>query len=184
MARRIDLLDEGLYQSYLRDPALFANGLRTLPRAATVVVDEIQRLPRAPQRGASFHRRPRSAVRAPGVDRPQAEAGQHQPAGRERGSPADVSAPAAGTGPRDARTGRVPGISAVLLLHLSLGNDREGVRQPKAGRRIGPSHQAVDTTGAAAYFCRQVGRVRGASSTRHVVGHRKNFFSRRRQVSR
>jgi predicted AAA+ superfamily ATPase len=44
-ARRVDLLDEGLYQSYLRDPALFANGLRTLPRAATVVVDEIQRLP-------------------------------------------------------------------------------------------------------------------------------------------
>jgi predicted AAA+ superfamily ATPase len=44
-ARRIDLLDEGLYQSYLRDPALFANELRTLPRGATVVVDEIQRLP-------------------------------------------------------------------------------------------------------------------------------------------
>lgn len=44
-ARRIDLLDEGLFQSYLREPALFANELRTLPRGATVVVDEIQRLP-------------------------------------------------------------------------------------------------------------------------------------------
>ena len=44
-ARRIDLLDEGLFQSYLRDPALFANELRTLPRGGTVVVDEIQRLP-------------------------------------------------------------------------------------------------------------------------------------------
>jgi len=44
-AHRIDLLDEGLFQSYLREPALFANELRTLPRGATVVVDEIQRLP-------------------------------------------------------------------------------------------------------------------------------------------
>jgi uncharacterized protein len=44
-ARRIDLLDEGLFQSYLREPSLFANELRTLPRGATVVVDEIQRLP-------------------------------------------------------------------------------------------------------------------------------------------
>lgn len=44
-AHRIDLLDEGLYQSYLRDPGLFAGELRTLPRGATVVVDEIQRLP-------------------------------------------------------------------------------------------------------------------------------------------
>jgi uncharacterized protein len=44
-ARRIDLLDEGLYQSYLRDPAVFANELRTLPRGGTVVVDEVQRLP-------------------------------------------------------------------------------------------------------------------------------------------
>jgi len=44
-ARRIDLLDEGLFQSYLREPALFANELRTIPRGTTVVVDEIQRLP-------------------------------------------------------------------------------------------------------------------------------------------
>lgn len=44
-ARRIDLLDEGLFQAYLREPGLFANELRTLPRGATVVVDEIQRLP-------------------------------------------------------------------------------------------------------------------------------------------
>ncbi|NBX29650.1 ATP-binding protein [bacterium] len=44
-AHRIDLLDEGLYQAYLRDPGLFAGELRTLPRNATVIVDEIQRLP-------------------------------------------------------------------------------------------------------------------------------------------
>jgi len=43
--RRIDLLNEGLFQSYLREPALFANELRTIPRGTTVVVDEIQRLP-------------------------------------------------------------------------------------------------------------------------------------------
>lgn len=35
-ARRIDLVDEGLYQSYLREPALFANELRTIPRGTTV----------------------------------------------------------------------------------------------------------------------------------------------------
>jgi predicted AAA+ superfamily ATPase len=44
-APRIDLLDEGLYQSFLREPGLFANELRTLPRRSTVVVDEIQRIP-------------------------------------------------------------------------------------------------------------------------------------------
>jgi uncharacterized protein len=44
-AHRIDLLDEGLYQAYLRDPGLFAGELRTLRRGATVVVDEVQRLP-------------------------------------------------------------------------------------------------------------------------------------------
>jgi predicted AAA+ superfamily ATPase len=38
-------LDERLFQAYLREPGLFANELRTLPRGATVVVDEIQRLP-------------------------------------------------------------------------------------------------------------------------------------------
>jgi CRP-like cAMP-binding protein len=47
-ARRIDFLNEGLYQSYLRDPAIFANELKTLPRGATVVVDEIHRLPALP----------------------------------------------------------------------------------------------------------------------------------------
>ncbi|MFM7291038.1 MAG: ATP-binding protein [Planctomycetia bacterium] len=44
-AKRIDLLDEGLFHAYLREPALFANELRPLPPGATVVVDEIQRLP-------------------------------------------------------------------------------------------------------------------------------------------
>ena len=44
-AHRIDLLDEGLFHAYLREPTLFANELRPLPRGATVVVDEIQRLP-------------------------------------------------------------------------------------------------------------------------------------------
>lgn len=44
-ARRVDLLDEGLYQDYLRDPRLFADELRGLRRGAWVVVDEVQRLP-------------------------------------------------------------------------------------------------------------------------------------------
>lgn len=44
-ARRVDLLDEGLFQSYLRDPALFGRELLGLPAGASVVVDEIQRLP-------------------------------------------------------------------------------------------------------------------------------------------
>jgi len=44
-AHRIDLLDEALYQSYLTQPALFADELRALPAGATVCVDEIQRLP-------------------------------------------------------------------------------------------------------------------------------------------
>jgi uncharacterized protein len=42
---RIDMLDESLYQSYLVDPEAFAAELRTLPRGAWVVVDEIQRIP-------------------------------------------------------------------------------------------------------------------------------------------
>jgi len=44
-AHRIDLLDEGLYQSYLADPGGFAGQLRALEPGSTVVVDEVQRLP-------------------------------------------------------------------------------------------------------------------------------------------
>jgi uncharacterized protein len=44
-ALRIDLLDERLYQAYLRDPELFGNELRRQPRGAWIVVDEVQRLP-------------------------------------------------------------------------------------------------------------------------------------------
>lgn len=44
-ARRIDLLDESLYQSYLVDPEAFAAELRALFPGAQVVVDEIQRIP-------------------------------------------------------------------------------------------------------------------------------------------
>jgi predicted AAA+ superfamily ATPase len=44
-AHRIDLLDEGVFQSYLRDPRLFGRELERVPERAWVVVDEIQRLP-------------------------------------------------------------------------------------------------------------------------------------------
>jgi uncharacterized protein len=44
-ARRFDLLDEGLFQSYLRDPGLFGRELLRIPEGQIVVVDEIQRLP-------------------------------------------------------------------------------------------------------------------------------------------
>ena len=44
-AHRIDLLDEGLYQSYLADASGFAGHLRALDPGSTVVVDEVQRLP-------------------------------------------------------------------------------------------------------------------------------------------
>ncbi len=44
-AHRIDLLDEGLYQSYLADAGGFAGQLRALEPGSTVVVDEVQRLP-------------------------------------------------------------------------------------------------------------------------------------------
>lgn len=40
-----NLLDEGLFQSYLRDPSLFGNELRRLSPGQWVVVDEVQRLP-------------------------------------------------------------------------------------------------------------------------------------------
>ena len=40
-----DLLDEGLYQRFLRSPSLFAAELRAAPAGSWVVVDEIQRLP-------------------------------------------------------------------------------------------------------------------------------------------
>lgn len=44
-AHTINLLDEGLYQSYLAKVGLFAAELRTLKPGALVAVDEIQRLP-------------------------------------------------------------------------------------------------------------------------------------------
>lgn len=44
-APRFDLLDEALYQDYLRDPGLFGRELALCPPGTTVVVDEIQRLP-------------------------------------------------------------------------------------------------------------------------------------------
>ena len=44
-ANWIDLLDEGRYQSYLVDPSLFSAGLDALADRATVVIDEVQRLP-------------------------------------------------------------------------------------------------------------------------------------------
>jgi predicted AAA+ superfamily ATPase len=44
-ARRFDLLDEGLFQRLLANPALFAAELRTVKSGTWVVVDEIQRLP-------------------------------------------------------------------------------------------------------------------------------------------
>ena len=44
-AKTFDLLDEGLYQSLLKDPSLFAGTLHTLPAGSWVAVDEIQRLP-------------------------------------------------------------------------------------------------------------------------------------------
>ncbi len=44
-AARFDLLDEGLFQGYLRDPRLFSNELNLLPSGGCVVVDEVQRLP-------------------------------------------------------------------------------------------------------------------------------------------
>ncbi|MBN1938117.1 MAG: ATP-binding protein [Candidatus Aminicenantes bacterium] len=40
-----DLLDEGLFQSYLREPRLFGGELSRIPAGRTVVVDEVQRLP-------------------------------------------------------------------------------------------------------------------------------------------
>jgi uncharacterized protein len=44
-ARRFDLLDEALYQDYLRDPGLFGRELALVPAGSTIIVDEIQRLP-------------------------------------------------------------------------------------------------------------------------------------------
>ena len=44
-AFRVDLLDEGLYQDLLLEPAIFAGLLEGLPSDAWVVVDEVQRLP-------------------------------------------------------------------------------------------------------------------------------------------
>ena len=44
-APRVDLLDEGVFQSYLRDPRRFGDEIRRHRRGTWVVVDEIQRLP-------------------------------------------------------------------------------------------------------------------------------------------
>ena len=44
-ARRVDLLDEGLYQDLLADPSLFAGMLQAERPGSWVVVDEVQRLP-------------------------------------------------------------------------------------------------------------------------------------------
>ena len=44
-ASRFDLLDEGLYQDFLRDARLFGRELRRIPEGQTVIVDEVQRLP-------------------------------------------------------------------------------------------------------------------------------------------
>jgi predicted AAA+ superfamily ATPase len=44
-AHRVDLLDEARYQAYLADVGRFALDLAALPPGATVVVDEVQRLP-------------------------------------------------------------------------------------------------------------------------------------------
>lgn len=44
-AMRFDLLDERRYHELLARPGVFADTLRAVPRGATVVVDEVQRLP-------------------------------------------------------------------------------------------------------------------------------------------
>ena len=44
-AHRFDLLDEGLFQSFLAEPGLFGAELRTLEPDSWVVVDEVQRIP-------------------------------------------------------------------------------------------------------------------------------------------
>jgi uncharacterized protein len=44
-APRFDLLDEGLFQSYLRDPRLFGRELLRMTPGQWIVVDEVQRLP-------------------------------------------------------------------------------------------------------------------------------------------
>ncbi|MDX2167734.1 MAG: DUF4143 domain-containing protein [Deltaproteobacteria bacterium] len=44
-ATHLDLLDERVFQAYLRDPRLFADELRRLKRGEWVIVDEVQRLP-------------------------------------------------------------------------------------------------------------------------------------------
>ena len=44
-AHRFDLLDEGLFQNYLRDARLFGRELLRIPARQTIVVDQVQRLP-------------------------------------------------------------------------------------------------------------------------------------------
>ena len=45
IAHRFDLLDEGLYQSLLAEPSLFADEIRNVRKGSWVVVDEVQRIP-------------------------------------------------------------------------------------------------------------------------------------------
>jgi predicted AAA+ superfamily ATPase len=44
-AHFVNLLDERLYFDYLRDPGLFYDEMRALPRGSWVAIDEVQRLP-------------------------------------------------------------------------------------------------------------------------------------------
>jgi uncharacterized protein len=44
-AARFDLLNEGLFQDYIRNPRMFGKELMMLPEGSRVIVDEIQRLP-------------------------------------------------------------------------------------------------------------------------------------------
>ncbi len=44
-AHRFDLLDEGLFQNYLRDARLFGRELLRIPEGQWIIVDEVQRLP-------------------------------------------------------------------------------------------------------------------------------------------
>jgi hypothetical protein len=44
-ATRFDLLDERRYHELLGQPGAFADALRAVPTGATVVVDEVQRMP-------------------------------------------------------------------------------------------------------------------------------------------
>ena len=67
-AVRFDLLDEGLYQSYLREPRLFGRELARVEPGTWIVLDEVQRLPAASSpkswpRGGCNERRPSCVAR-------------------------------------------------------------------------------------------------------------------------